>query len=148
MDLEVVTREQKKDKVLLARSKRDGQKYENEVLQDVKLITHEGNVYISLRLRYDVLKWYHYDLQHPGKIRIYKTISQTIYWPGMNEQCVCLCKKCKACQLSKRLRQNYGKLPLKEDDLKPWHTGCVNCMGPFTVKVKIGRRAPSGRCKH
>ena len=115
----MVAREQKKDKVLVAKRKRDGQKIKKEVVQDVELITHEGKVYIPPRLRDDVLNWYHHYLQHPGESRMYKTISQTIYWPGLKNQCVSLCKKCKVCQLSKRLRQNYGKLPPKEDDLKP-----------------------------
>ena len=92
--------------------------------------------HLPLHLRDDVLNWYHHYLQHPGESRMYKTISQTIYWPGLKNQCVSLCKRCKVCQLSKRLRQNYGKLPPKEDDLKPWHTVCVDCMGPFTIKVK------------
>ena len=55
LDLEVVAREQKKDKVLVAKSKRDGQKIKKEVVQDVELITHEGKVYIPPRLRDDVL---------------------------------------------------------------------------------------------
>ena len=143
----MVAREQKKDKVLVAKSKRDGQKFKKEVVQDVELIAHEGKVYIPPHLRDDVLNWYHHYLQHPGESRMYKTISQTIYWPGLKKQCVSLCKKCKVCQLSKRLMQNYGKLPPKEDGLKPWHTVCVDCMGPFTIKVKTGKRSPRERCK-
>ena len=82
LDLEVVAREQKKDKVLVAKSKRDGQKIKKEVVQDVELITHEGKVYIPRRLLDDVLNWYHHYLQHLGESRMYKTISQNIYWPG------------------------------------------------------------------
>ena len=27
-------------------------------------------------------------------------------------------------------------IPSKDENLAPWHTVCVNCMGPFTIKVK------------
>ena len=74
LDLEVVAREQKKDKVLVAKSKRDGQKIKKDVVQDVELITHEGKVYIPPRLRDDVLNWYHHYLQHPGESRMYKSL--------------------------------------------------------------------------
>lgn len=106
-------------------SKKDGEKYETEVVQDVKLISHERKVYIQPHLRDDVLNWYHHYLQHPVEIRMYKPMSQTIYWPGLNGQCVRLCKKYKIFQLLRGLRQKYGKLPPKDDDLKPWNT-CVS----------------------
>ena len=40
------------------------------------------------------------------------------------------------CQLSKRLRSKYGKLPPKDVDLRPWNTVCIDCIGPLTVKSK------------
>ena len=67
---------------------------------------------------------------------MYNTIKQTVYWPGLEQQCNSLCARYKACQLSKKLKQKYSILPPKNEDLTPWHTVCVDCMGPFTIKVK------------
>ena len=136
LDLENVAHEQQKDKGLHAKCKKDKQKYKTEVRQDVKLITYEGRVYIPPCLRDNVLNWYHHYLQHPGANRMYNTIKQTVYWPGLQLQCERLCARCKACQLSKKLKQKYGMIPPKDEDLAPWHTVCVDCMAPFTIKVK------------
>ena len=103
---------------------------------DVPLITYQGRIYIPPCLTANTLNWYHHYLQHPGATRMYRTLSQTVYWPGLRAQCERLVKGCKMCQLSKRLRTKYGKLPPKDVHLKPWHTLCLDCIGPLTVKVK------------
>ena len=103
---------------------------------DTPIITHEGKIYVPPCLRSDTLNWYHQYMQHPGATRMYKTISQTVYWPGLEAQCRHLVKHCKMCQLSKRLRSKYGKLPPKDVDLRPWNTVCIDCIGPLTIKSK------------
>jgi len=47
-----------------------------------------------------------------------------------------ICKTCKLCQISKRLKGKYSKIPPKDPDAKPWHTVCVDCMGPLSIKLK------------
>ena len=44
---------------------------------------------------------------------------------------------CSICQLAKRTKGKYGKLPQRDIELRPWHTVCVDCIGPFTIKCKI-----------
>ena len=50
------------------------------------------------------------------------------------------CKYCKTCQLSKRLHRNYGELAPKEAEYIPWHTVCVDFIGPWIIKqLKSGK---------
>ena len=42
--------------------------------------------------------------------------------------------------MAKRLKDKYGKLPLKDLDMWHWHTMCVNCIFSFTIKVKDGKK--------
>ena len=37
-----------------------------------------------------------------------------------------VCSKCKACQFLKRNKKQYGKLPPKETESKPWNVLCVD----------------------
>ena len=111
---------------------------------DVSLITYDDKIYVPPCLTSDTLNWYHQYLQHPGVTRLYRTISQTVYWPGLRVQCERLVKSCKLCQLSKRLRSKYGKLPPKDVDLRPWNTVCIDCIGPLSIKQK-DKRSKKGK---
>ena len=135
LEIGLVAREQEKDKDLQLKAATN-KKYKKEVIMDTSIITHEGKIYVPPCLRSDTLNWYHQYMQHPGATRMYKTIGQTVYWPGLEAQCRHLVKHCKMCQLSKRLRSKYGKLPPKDVDLRPWNTVCIDCVGPLSIKSK------------
>ena len=45
---------------------------------------------------------------------------------------------CRACQLNKRRKLKYGKLPAKLVVMSPWEALCVNLIGPYTLKSKDG----------
>ena len=38
--------------------------------------------------------------------------------------------------MAKCTKGKYGKLPPKDHELRPWHTVCVDCIGPFTITTK------------
>ena len=133
LDLDNIKHMQEQDKDLQLRLATN-KKYRKEVIMDVSLITYEGKIYVPPCLTSDTLNWYHQYLQHPGATRLYRTISQTVYWPGLKAQCEDLVKSCKLCQLSKRLRSKYGKLPPKDVDLRPWNIVCIDCIGPLSIK--------------
>jgi hypothetical protein len=42
------------------------------------------------------------------------------------------------CQVNKRSKHKYGKLPTKLVVTKPWNTLCVDLIGPYTLKGKDG----------
>ena len=58
------------------------------------------------------------------------SISQHFYWKNSCETVHGVCNKCKACQCQfwKQNKKQYGKLPPKEEETKPWDTLCVNLM--------------------
>ena len=45
-----------------------------------------------------------------------------------------MCKSCKTCQLTKKTKIKYGKLPPKVAEVTPWDTLCIDLIGPYTVK--------------
>ena len=47
-----------------------------------------------------------------------------------------ICKNCKTCQLAKRTRRKYGKVPQKEAEAISWESVCVDCIGPYTIRPK------------
>jgi hypothetical protein len=40
------------------------------------------------------------------------------------------------CQLCKNYRKNYGYLSKQDINQGPWHTLCVNTIGPYSVSTK------------
>jgi hypothetical protein len=81
---------------------------------------------------------YHHYLQHPGSARLEETLRGSIYWKGMQRTVRAYVKNCKKCQVNKRRQKQYSKLPPKQVITKPWHTLCVDLIGPYTVKGKDG----------
>ena len=140
LDLERVAHEQNKDKQLQGTKKGIPRNLKAEiklkVINNVEVQTYNNIIYIPTSLRENVLNWYHHYLQHPGATRMEKTLGSVIYWPNMSKDIRRLCTTCKLCQLAKRTKTKYGKLPQRDLQLKPWHTVCVDCIGPFTIRRK------------
>ena len=65
-----------------------------------------------------------------------RTINATMTWPGLRETVRRYTKRCPQCQKCKHARKKYGKLPEKFVILDPWHTLCVDLIGPYTIKGK------------
>ena len=47
-------------------------------------------------------------------------------------------RKCPLCQKCKHTKRSHGKFPEKNVQTKPWHTLCVDLIGPYTLKRKDG----------
>ncbi len=45
-------------------------------------------------------------------------------------------KTCKTCQVNKRKKQKYGKIPTKQVITAPWEYLCVDLIGPYTLRGK------------
>ena len=83
-----------------------------------------------------MVQWYHEILCHPGSTRTEDTIAQHFYWEGMRKTVRKTCGACDQCQRTKRYIKKYGKLPVKQAEIKPWQTLCVDLIGPY----KIGKK--------
>ena len=82
--------------------------------------------------------WYHHYLQHPEETRLEETLRATMTWAGLRKSVHEYTKRCCACQMNKRPKVKYGKLPTKTAVTIPWSTLCVDLIGPYTLKGKDG----------
>ena len=71
-------------------------------------------------LQKPIITWFHHYLQHPGAERLYETLAATMYWRGMSKEIKQFTKHCKRCQLGKKRKRKYGKLPPKLADVVPF----------------------------
>ena len=100
------------------------------------MLCKNGKLVIPNTLQYKAVAWYHHYLQHPGHTRLEETLKAEMYWPGMRNRVRNYVKICKSCQVNKRKKQKYGKLPTKQVITTPWDTLCVSLIGLYTLKGK------------
>jgi hypothetical protein len=58
-------------------------------------------------------------------------MAQHYCWVGMRSTVVKTCKACVVCKEFKKRQNKYGKLPPKEPECIPWHTLCIDLIGPY-----------------
>ena len=123
LDLEQVAHEQNGDKQLRGVIKGIPRHLKAEmklkVINDVEVQTYKDKIYIPASLWEKVLNWYHHYLQHPGASRMENTLGSVVYWPNMSKEIRRLCTTCKLCQLAKRTKTKYGKLPPHDLEMRP-----------------------------
>jgi hypothetical protein len=102
--------------------------------------TIEGKIFIPTAIRQKAIAWYHKYLCHPGDMRTEATIRGTMTWPGITRNVKSYCKTCKLCQFNKKTRKQFGKLPIKEAETKPWEIVQVDIVGPWKVKTPSGTK--------
>ena len=61
------------------------------------------------------------------------TLGQHYYFKGMQEVIQQECKRCPTCRLYKVRHKKQGKLPPKSPEYKPWHTLCIDLIGPYKI---------------
>lgn len=103
--------------------------------KDIELITRENRIVLPKSLQKKAVKWYHDTLLHPGESRTEATIAQHYYWKGMRAHIKQVCGRCKTCQLTKKLVKKFGELPPKTAEVIPWHTLCIDLIGPYTIQA-------------
>ena len=99
---------------------------------------YRNKFYVPAALQHQVLKWYHEMLCHPGINRMTCTIAQHLTWPTLNKDIGEYVRKCHICQVPKTHRGDYGKLPSRGANVRPWRTLCIDCVGPYKVKGADG----------
>jgi hypothetical protein len=101
-------------------------KYELTKIEHTLVLTIEGKIFILTAIRQKVIAWYHKYLCHPGATRTEARNVQSY------------CKPCNLCQFNKKTRKQYGKLPIKGAETKPWEIVQVDLVGPWKVKTPSG----------
>ena len=62
-----------------------------------------------------------------------ETIKIPFFWHGMSSQIEAYTKTCHECQISKKNRKKYGKLPAKTAEQIPWQRVNVDLVVPYTI---------------
>eukprot|EP00804_Cyclotella_cryptica_P010649 CCRYP_005464-RA/>CCRYP_005464-RA protein AED:0.15 eAED:0.23 QI:0/0/0/1/0/0/5/0/569 len=109
--------------------------YLTQLVESTHLLCKEGKMVIPKDLQHRAVSWYHHYLQHPGHTRLEETLRAAMYWKGMRNTVRKYVKNCHACQVNKRHKHKYGKLPTKFAITNPWDVLCVDLIGPYTIKV-------------
>ena len=105
----------------------------NHADKQYSLITRDGKIVVPKKLQKDLMEWYHTTCMHAGETRTELTINQHFYWTNMRKHIVDHVRKCPTCQLTKKKKLQYGQLPAKEAEVIPWHTLCIDLVGPYTI---------------
>jgi len=88
----------------------------------LKIVFCKDKIVVPQALRKRLMEWYHTTLMHPGINRTEATIKIHFTWPKLHDDVEKLCKSCKICQLTKKMKIKYEKLPPKEAEVTPWDT--------------------------
>jgi transposase InsO family protein len=99
--------------------------------QRYELITKKDKIVIPKNMQLKAVQWYHLHLLHPGETRLELTMRQHFDFIGLKPMVVRACKACQICRSTKARNSKYGLLPPKEPELIPWHTLCIDLIGPY-----------------
>jgi transposase InsO family protein len=132
----LIAREQSKCKELQTLVMKGKDAYEYKIIEDASLLHHNGKILIPKSLRERIVAWYHTYLVHPGTTRLEATLRSTLTWPNLRRDVERHTKTCRECQLCKKQRKKYGKLPTKQAEPSiPWNRINIDMVGPLTVKT-------------
>ena len=85
-------------------------------------------------LHHRAISWYHHYLQYHGATRLKETLRAVMYWSGVQNTIQKYVKNWHKCQVNKRHKHKYGKLPTKLVIQNLWEALCVDLIGPYTLK--------------
>jgi hypothetical protein len=118
--------------------KKQTNKYSSQLVDNTEVLCKDGKMVIPVALQNRAVSWYHHYLQHPGHTRLEETLHAAMYWKGMRHTIRNHVKNCRICQVNKRHKHKYGKLPAKLVITNPWEVLCVDLIGPYTLRGKDG----------
>ena len=97
-----------------------------------EIVTKDGKIAVPPKLQRPAAEWYHTFLYHPGETRMELTLRQHYDWKGLRGTVVSTCKACTTCKERKKKQTKYAKVPPKDAEAIPWHTLCIDLIGPYT----------------
>ena len=100
------------------------------------IVNGDDKIVLPPTLQIPAVEWYHQFLCHPGETRMELTLRQYYDWRGLRTQVKRVCKACNVCKERKKRDSKLGKLPAKTAEAIPWHTLCIDLIGPYTIGKK------------
>ena len=88
---------------------------------------------LPTQLNNATIQWCHETLGHCGVNRLYESIRQHFYIPGLRQKCDTY--HCEVCEKNKLIGPGYGLLPPREAPLAPWSEVMVDLIGPWKMQV-------------
>jgi transposase InsO family protein len=98
-----------------------------------ELIVRNDKIVIPASMQRKATEWYHSHLLHPGETRMELTLGQHFCWTGMRNTVKQVCRACNVCKAAKHGAKKYGLLPPKNPEVIPWHTLCIDLIGPYKI---------------
>ena len=133
-----IAEEQTKDRSL--QRLKVNSKFEETPIENTYVLCKNGKMIIPKTLQKREVAWYHHHLQHPGHYRLKETLKSAMYWKNLQKDVQYHVKTFKSCQVNKRKKLKYGKLPPKIVVDTPWECLYVNLIGPYTLRGKTDQR--------
>ena len=102
----------------------------------LKVFTCRGKTKIVLptALINNAMNWYHHVLGHAGQERLYKSISQHMYCPGLQQRVSNYIRHCPSCQRYKNSGRGIGHLAPTMSSLGlPWEEVAIDSIGPWKI---------------
>jgi Integrase zinc binding domain len=100
----------------------------------IDIICRKGKIIVDSKLFYDILAWYHTNLNHPGQDRTYCTIHAVFYTPNMEATVQKYVDNCQICKKTKISSKLYGHLPQTDLLCDPWEIIQIDLFGPWTFQ--------------
>ena len=98
-----------------------------------ELIVKHDKIVLPTNMQRAATEWYHLHLLHPGETRMELTIGQHYTWKGQRRTIQQVCKACRVCKEAKFGPKKYGIIPPKRAEVTPWHTLCIDLIGPYKI---------------
>ena len=136
---QAIEQHQKGYAALLAKLETPGSGYRKEVRRHSFnfyeiIVDVNGKIVVPPPLQRLGAEWYHTTLCHPGMTRLEATLRQHYTWHGLRKTVETVCKTCSVCHRLKKRTSKYGLLPPKDPEVIPWHTLCIDLIGPYSIK--------------
>jgi len=109
--------------------------YKQGIHHEQLIIYFKNKIVIPIELQSRMIEWYHEQILHSGVSRLIESMKQHFHWKTMAKDITNFTKTCKECQIFKRQRKHYWKLPPKLHDIHPWNQVCVDLSGPWNKKT-------------
>ncbi len=131
-----LAKRQEQDQALQKKVKEAPGQYSSTVYRqgdkEYQLLTRNGKIVVPKQMQEKVTEWYHLHLLHPGETRMELTIGQHYCWEGLRNSIKRCNRGCAICKTQKPKQIKYGKLVPKNPETIPWHTLCIDLIGPYT----------------
>ena len=134
-----ISTHQTKDEQLQNKVQQHSSLFKIKYINNYQLVFQKNKIYIPSSLLSPIVTWYHDNLNHPGTVRTFNTISMHFTHPRLRKFVTEHVSSCIICQKQKHSIKKYGILPPTQAIYKPWECVHIDLFGPWTFVCKAGK---------